>query len=77
MKDFVLTKVMSWLIGGEFFQSVRDIVAGLARTDIPGSEKREIALKRVSALAGTTATFVLNLAIEAAVYLLKLQTEKK
>ncbi len=76
MKDYMLDKVITWLLGGDFFRQVKDIVFGLSDSDIPGEEKRKIAGEKAKALLGDTANFVVNLAIEAAVYLLKQRSLK-
>ena len=77
MKSYMLNKVISWLLGGSFFNDVKEIVAGLSASNVPGSEKRRIAVEKAKKLAGVTAVFAINLAIEAAVYLLKEQALKK
>ena len=69
MKDFLLRRVMNWLIGGGLFASIQDIVSDLANEDIPGEEKRATAKRRILALASGAKGFLINLAIEAAVYL--------
>ena len=71
MKTFFLNKVMEWLLGSSFFDRVKTIVMILAGKDLPGKEKRERAQREIVAFGNEAAPFVVNLAIEAAVYLLK------
>jgi hypothetical protein len=58
------------------FRQIKDIVAGLMDTDEPGEKKREEAIKKAKQMAGGVANFLLNLAIEAAVYVLKTKQKK-
>jgi len=76
MKSYMLNKVIAWLLGGDFFNSIKDIVLALSSSNVPGSEKRKIAIEKAKKIAGTTAMFAINLAIEAAVFLLKEQAAK-
>jgi hypothetical protein len=76
MKTFVLDKTISWLLGGQLFAQVKEIVSGLADQDVPGDKKREEAIAKAKEMLGDTATFMVNLAIEAAVYILKEQQKK-
>ena len=39
MKDFMLNKVIEWLIGGAFFTEIKNIVDGLSAENVPGPEK--------------------------------------
>ncbi len=71
MKDYMLSKIISWILGGSLFEQIKLIVEGLLNEDIPGSQKREEALKRLRSIGAKTATFILNLGIEAAVFMLK------
>jgi len=70
-KTYVLDKTITWLLGGDLFSKIKEIVAGLMDQGIPGDKKREIAERRAKELFGDIATFVVNLAIEAAVFILK------
>lgn len=75
-KTYMLNKVIEWLVGGAFFNQIKDIVNGLGTSSATGAEKREIAISKAKKLAGSTATFLINLAIEAAVFMLKDQASK-
>ena len=76
MKSYMLDKVIGWIIGGDIFMDIKNIVMGLLEEDIPGNEKRAKAIRQAKALGTTLATFLLNLAIEAAVMLAKEQQLK-
>jgi hypothetical protein len=76
MKNYMLDKVITWLLGGDLFGKIKDIVLGLSRVDVPGEEKRKIATEKAKLALGETANFLINLAIEAAVYLLKQEALK-
>lgn len=71
MKSYALDKLIKWLIGGELFNSIKEMVASVADANLSGDEKRTKVLDEAKSIAGKTATFLLNLAIEAAVTLLK------
>lgn len=77
MKTYLLNKVIAWLLGGEFFNTVKDIVNGLADANIPGDEKRKIASEKAKKLFSDVANFAINLAIEAAVFILNEQAKKQ
>jgi len=77
MKTYLLNKVIAWLLGGDVFNKIKEIVYGLADVDAPGDKKREIAMKQAKELFGDIATFAINLAIEAAVFILKSQAGEK
>ena len=76
MKTYLLNKVIEWLLGGDVFDKIKQIVYGLADVDAPGEKKREIAVQQAKELFGNIATFSINLAIEAAVFMLKEQAGK-
>jgi hypothetical protein len=52
-------------------------VEGLLDVDAPGEEKRQRAVSEAKKLGADVATFLLNLGIEAAVFLLKSQQNRK
>jgi hypothetical protein len=71
LRAYMLDKAISWILGGDIFARIKDIVAGLMDVDAPGEQKRELAIKQAKGVAADVANFILNLGIEAAVYLLK------
>ena len=71
MKTYTLDKVIKWLIGGELFNSIKEMVLNMADTELTGEEKRAKVLQEAKSIAGKTASFLLNLGIEAAVVILK------
>ncbi len=71
MKNYLLNSLMAALVGFKFFDSVKDIVAGLGDENITGAEKRRIAEVKVKKLFNEAKPFIINFAIEAAVYLFK------
>ena len=76
MKIYMLNKVIAWLLSGEVFDEIKKIVFGLASTDATGEEKRKMAISRAKTLLGSISVFMINLGIEAAVFMLKAQAEK-
>jgi len=76
LKTYVLDKVVAWVLGGSMFNQIKDIVSSLSNMDVPGDVKREQALKQLKMLGYDTATFLINLGIEAAVFLLKEKQSK-
>lgn len=77
LKNYALEKAISWILGGDLFARIKQIVEGLLDVDAPGEEKRRIAIKEAKLLASDVATFMLNLGIEAAVFLLRAQQNQK
>ena len=71
LKLFFLNNIIKWLIGGELFNYIRSWVEVVNNEDLTGEEKRAKVLAEVKKLGGTVATFLVNLAIEAAVTSLK------
>lgn len=76
MKNYMLNKIISWIVGGDLFEKIKEIVLGLFDADMPGNEKRERALKQLQEIGASAAEFLLNLGIEAAVYLVKQEQGK-
>lgn len=76
MKDFLLNKVIAWMLGGKLFETIKGIVGTLSKEDISGVEKREKAIAQLKDLAGDISMFLVNLGIEAAVALLKSKQTK-
>ena len=73
IKTYTLNKVIAWLLGGELFNQIKSIVAALMDSEMPSEQKREIAYRRAKKAAQGVASFMINLAIEAAVFILKAQ----
>ena len=77
VKNFMLDKAITWILGGDIFDRIKEIVAGLMNVDASGEEKREKAIREAKKLGADVATFLINLGIEAAVFLLKSQQQSK
>jgi hypothetical protein len=77
VKNYMLDKALTWILGGDLFLRIKKIVEGLLDVNIPGSEKRNIAIRDAKLLGADIANFILNLGIEAAVYLLKEKQAKR
>jgi hypothetical protein len=77
VKNYALDKAISWILGGDIFARIKKIVEGLLAVDVPGEEKRQIAVKEAKLLGADIANFMINLGIEAAVYLLKAKSGAK
>lgn len=70
-KLFFLNNIIKWLIGGDVFNFIKAQVALVNDGTMTGEEKRAKVLADTKALFGGIATFLVNLAIEAAVTSLK------
>lgn len=71
LKLFFLNNIIKWLIGGDAFDYIRGAVAVINNSEMSGDEKRAKVLADTKKLFGNVATFLINLAIEAAVTSLK------
>jgi len=76
VKDFMLERAIKWILGGDLFDQIKSIVAGLLDVDAPGDVKRRKAIEQAKKAGADVATFLLNLGIEAAVFLLKSKQNK-
>ena len=78
IKYIVLERVVKWLIGGELFDFVREMVEIVNDSNMTGEQKRKIVQKRTMQMFGSTLEVFINLAIEVAVIILKesLKNEK-
>ena len=77
MKKYLLDKIIAWLVGGTLYSAITDIVKGLANEDLTGAEKQKAAKDRAKELGEDTKSFLINLAIEAAVTTIALEQSKK
>ena len=72
MNKWLLEKVMNYLVGKDVFGRVQRLVAEVAlSTTLSGSEKKAKVLEGLKDIGEDLATSLINLAIEAAVTLLK------
>ena len=72
MNKWLLEKVMNYLVGKDVFGRVQRLVAEVAlSTTLSGSEKKAKVLEGLKGIGEDLATSLINLAIEAAVTLLK------
>lgn len=70
-KLFFLNNIIKWLIGGEAFDYIKRSVELINNDEMTGEEKRAKVLADTKKLFGNLGTFLINLAIEAAVTILK------
>lgn len=70
-KLFFLNNIIKWLIGGDVFNFIREAVEAVNDSSLTGEQKRAKVLADAKAMFGSVATFLVNLAIEAAVTSLK------
>lgn len=76
MKTWLLAQIMQYLVGKDVFGQIQKLVAEVAfNTTLSGSEKRAKVLEDLKGIAGGLASHLINLAIEAAVTLLKSKTQ--
>lgn len=72
MKTWLLEQIMSYLVGKDVFGQIKKLVGEVAlNTTMSGSEKRTRVLEGLKGIADGLASHLINLAIEAAVTLLK------
>ncbi len=72
MNKWLLEKVMNYLVGKDVFGQVKRLVADVAlSTTLSGSEKKAKVLDGLKDIGGDLANHLINLAIEAAVALMK------
>lgn len=72
MWKWLLEKVMHYIVGKDVFGQVQKLVVAVsADQSISGPEKREKVLAGLKGISGDFAAHMLNLAVEAAVALLK------
>ncbi len=76
MIDYILKKVIELILKGDLFGKIQIIVAEIGKSNLSGSEKRAKALAEIVALGTKAAPFLINLGIEAAVYIFKSKTSK-
>jgi len=74
MWQWLLEKVMNYMVGKDVFGKVKNLVLKVALDEsITGSEKREVVLTEAKDMGIDFAAHMLNLTVEAAVTLLKEQ----
>ena len=72
MWKWLLKQVMGFIVGRDVFGKIQTLVSDVALNEkLSGSQKKEKVLKEAKDLGKDFATHMLNLAIEAAVVLLK------
>ena len=72
LKAIALNNVVSWIVGFEFFDKVKELVNGLMADDgLTGSEKRTKVINELADWGHNFASFIVNAAIEVAVVLAK------
>ncbi len=75
-KLVILERAVKWLVSGELFDAIQDIVVTIQDSQLSSEEKRAYALKRGKELFADAATVFINLAIEVAVILMKAELSK-
>ena len=74
----MLEAAVEWLVGGDAFALVQEVVATVNDEDLTGAEKREKVQEIVMNRLGTISKVLLNISIEVAVFLLREQlTQEK
>jgi len=71
----ILDRVTKWLVGGELFNFVKQVVDIANTKDYTSEEKREYVQSEVLKFFSTTGMVIVNLAIEVAVMILKSKME--
>ena len=72
MWQWLLKKVMGYIIGKDVFGQIQTLVSDVALDkDLSGAEKKEKVMQEAKKLGGDFATHMLNFAVESAVTLLK------
>ena len=76
IKAYILERTVKWIVGGELFDQVKNLVLAYASENIPGDEKRKKVLEQVKLIRGNISNFVVNLVIETAVFIIKTYGDK-
>jgi len=77
MWKWLLDKVMNYIIGKDVFGKIKDLVNNVAlNNELSGAQKREKVIAEAKELGTDFASHMLNLAIEAAVVLMKEKATK-
>ena len=72
MLNWLLKNVMNYIVGKDIFGKVQKLVAEIALDEkLTGAEKKEKVIASAKALGADITTSALNLAVEAAVKLIK------
>ena len=72
MLNWLLKNVMNYIVGKDIFGKVQNLVAEIALDEkLTGAEKKEKVIASAKALGADITTSALNLAVEAAVKLIK------
>lgn len=78
MWKWLLEQVMNYIIGNDIFGQIKTIVINVSKDDtLTGTEKKEKVLAEVKQLSSEIKTHLINLAIEAAVALIREKTKTK
>lgn len=78
MWKWLLRKVMNYMVGADVFGKIQSLVSEVAfNEELSGTEKREKVIGEAKLLGEDFATHMLNLAVEAAVTLMREETDKK
>lgn len=76
MKTWLLAQIMQYLVGKDVFGQIQKLVAEVAfNTTLTGAEKKAKVLAGLKDVGQDLATHLINLAIEAAVTLLKTKAQ--
>ena len=72
-KLYVLEKTVKWLVGGDLLAFIQKEVEAVNNENLTGEEKRRLVIKEAKKFFTGAGTFLINLAIEVAVLILKAQ----
>ncbi len=76
-KKIFLEKATKWVVGGELYGEIKELVAFYFNNDkMTGSEKREAVIKKTKKIASGVASVFINIALEVA-YLVIMESSKK
>jgi hypothetical protein len=76
--NFLLQVIMNYIVGKDVFGKIQTLVEEVGNNnELSGAEKREKVLAEAKAMGGDFASHLLNLAVEAAVALVKEKTITK
>ena len=71
IKIWLLKLITKFIVGEQLFVKVQQTVEKVAKKNISGKEKRDIAIKELKEVGNDFAEFTLNFALETAVFALK------
>lgn len=71
IKNFALERVITWILGGDLFKFIQELVIGVNDDEISGTEKKDYVFAKAKEFFSDVSTVLINIGIEVAVLLLR------